>query len=48
VDGLNDILLVGAAIAVVGAVLSVWLVRGSDVRGETLDVEAEPVAPAAV
>jgi predicted MFS family arabinose efflux permease len=47
VDGLNDILLIGAVIALVGAVLSVWLVRGRDVRAETAAVEAEPVAPAA-
>ena len=32
VSGLNQILLVGAVIAMAGAVLSVWLVRPGDIR----------------
>ena len=42
-DGLNEVLLIGAGIAAVGAVLAVLLVRASDVRIEELDPEPLPV-----
>jgi EmrB/QacA subfamily drug resistance transporter len=45
--GLNEILLLGALLSFVGAVLALWLVRESDIERETLvdtafEVEAEP------
>lgn len=46
VDGLNEILLLGAGLALVGAVLTTWLVRAADVRVEELD--DEPLAAADV
>ena len=45
VNGLNEILLLGALLCFVGAVLSLWLVREGDIERETLvgtDFEVEP------
>jgi EmrB/QacA subfamily drug resistance transporter len=45
VNGLNEILLLGALLCFVGAALSLWLVRENEIERETLvgtDFEAEP------
>lgn len=45
IDGLNEVLLLGALLSFVGAVLALWLVRESDIERETLvgtAFEAQP------
>ena len=49
IDGLNEVLLLGALLSFAGAVLALWLVRESDIERETLvgtafEVEAQPEA----
>jgi EmrB/QacA subfamily drug resistance transporter len=43
--GLNEILLLGALLSFVGAVLALWLVRESDIERETLEGTAFEVEP---
>jgi EmrB/QacA subfamily drug resistance transporter len=46
IDGLNEVLLIGAGIAFAGAVLSLWLVRAADIRAE--EIEADDPLPVPV